>query len=311
MPGVMSEAPHLVFDRSLLAMRRARAATSLADHDFLARRAAEDLADRLSLIKREFPAVLNLGAGWGGLADTLKRRPGTVSVVDADIVPDVLSSNAGPAAVIDEECLPFGPETLDLATSVLTLQAVNDLPGALIQIRRALRPDGLFLATMLGARTLYELREAFVAAETEVEGGASPRVAPFADVRDLGGLLQRAGFTLPVADSDTVEVGYSNALELMRDLRGMGWTNTLLDRRRTLLKRATLMRAVEIYAERHSRDDGRVRATFELITLTGWAPADSQPKPLRPGSARARLADALGVEESSADDPATPPDRRR
>ncbi len=180
------------------------------------------------------------------------------------------------------------------------MQLVNDLPGALLQVRRALKPDGLMLAALLGGTTLHELREAFVVAETETTGGASPRVAPFADVRELGALLQRAGFALPVADSEIVEVGYQTPLHLIRDLRSMGWANMLVDRRRVPLRRRTLARALEVYQERHSRPDGRVRATFEIVTLTGWAPHDRQQKPLRPGSAASRLADALGTSEQPA-----------
>ncbi len=214
-----------------------------------------------------------------------------------DAAPCLLARADGPKVVADEEILPFKTASLDLVVSALSLQLVNDLPGALIQIRRALKPDGLFMAALLGGQTLHELREAFVVAETEVEGGASPRVAPFADVRDLGGLLQRAGFALPVADSETLVVGYPSPLHLMLELRSMGWANMLLDRRRTALRRATLTRAVAIYMERHGRPDGRVRATFEIVTLTGWAPHDSQQKPLKPGTAQARLATALGTDE--------------
>ena len=201
-------------------------------------------------------------------------------------------------AVADEEFLPFKPGSLDLVVSGLTLQLVNDLPGALIQIRRALKPDGLMIASLLGGLTLVELREAFVIAETELMGGASPRVAPFADVRDLGQLLQRAGFALPVSDSEVLEVGYASALELMRDLRQMGWANMLVERSRKPISRRLLQRVVEVYAERHGRPDGRVKATFEIVTLTGWAPDESQPKPLKPGSATARLADVLGEGKS-------------
>jgi SAM-dependent methyltransferase len=204
--------------------------------------------------------------------------------------------------VADEELLPFRDGSLDLVVSALALQLVNDLPGTLIQIRRALKPDGLMIAALMGGRTLEELREAFVVAETETLGGASPRVAPFADVRDLGALLQRAGFALPVADSETLEVGYASPLHLMRDLRAMGWANVLVERRRAPLGKATLARAIAVYQERHGRPDGRVKATFEIVTLTGWAPHESQQKPLRPGSAAHRLADALSTTEHPSGD---------
>jgi SAM-dependent methyltransferase len=200
----------------------------------------------------------------------------------------------------DAEALPFAPARFDLAVSLLALQSINDLPGALVQIRRALKPDGLFLGALLGGSTLHELRAAFTQAEAELEGGASPRVAPFADVRDLGALLQRAGFALPVTDVEPAIVRYGDPVGLLRDLRAMGLTNALHDRRRTPLRRATLLRAMSIYAQRFSDADGRIRATFDILWLSGWAPHESQQKPLRPGSAQARLADALGVTEHKA-----------
>ena len=197
----------------------------------------------------------------------------------------------------DEEALPFADGALDLVVSALALQFVNDLPGTLIQIRRALKPDGLLLAALIGGDSLTELREAFAQAESEVEGGVSPRVAPFADVRELGGLLQRAGLALPVVDSDRLTVRYKSVFDLMRDLRRMGATNMLTERRRTPLRRATLQRMADIYAQRFSDADRRVRATFEIAWLSGWAPHESQQKPLKPGSAVQRLADALGTQE--------------
>jgi SAM-dependent methyltransferase len=209
-----------------------------------------------------------------------------------------------PGSVLgDEEHLPFRGERFDLAVSLLALQSVNDLPGALVQIRRALNPDGLFIGALLGGTTLNELRQAFTQAEAELEGGVSPRVAPFADVRDLGGLLQRAGFALPVTDSEVVRVRYGDPFALMRDLRLMGFTNSLSDRRKTPLRRATLLRMAQIYAERFADPDGRLPATFEIVWLSGWAPHESQQKPLRPGSAKMRLADALGVPENPATEP--------
>jgi SAM-dependent methyltransferase len=199
--------------------------------------------------------------------------------------------------VADEEALPFRDGSLDLVVSALTLQFVNDLPGALIQIRRALKPDGLFLAALIGGDSLTELRAAFAQAESEVEGGVSPRVAPFADLRDLGALLQRAGFALPVTDIDRVTVRYPSPLALMHDLRRMGATNVLTERRRKPSRRATLQRLFEIYAERFADADGRIRATFEIVWLSGWAPHESQQQPLKPGSAKMRLADALRTAE--------------
>jgi len=225
-------------------------------------------------------------------------------LIDVERSERLLAQCDGPRVLGDEEWLPFRAGSLDLVVSGLALQFVNDLPGTLVQIRRALKPDGLMLAALLGGRTLHELREALTEAEIEVEGGASPRVAPFADIRDLGGLLQRGEFALPVADADTLTVTYDTAFDLMRDVRGMGAANVLSERRRTPLRRATLLRAVDIYARRHSAASGRVAATFETITLTGWAPHDSQQKALAPGSATTRLSDALGTMEQPAGDKA-------
>lgn len=297
----MSASPIAIFDRDLLKRRRDRASASPETADFLLRHAADDIADRLSLVKRAFPLVVDLGAGHGVLTRRLSSAAiAAQTIVATDLSPSLLAHAPAPRLVADEEVLPFAPGSLDLVVSSLTLQLANDLPGVLVQIRRALKPDGLLLASLLGGASLVELREAFLVAETEILGGASPRVAPFADVRALGALMQRAGFALPVADSETLTVAYDSALHLMRDLRAMGWTNILADRSRKPLRRDVLSRAVEIYRQRHARPDGRVTATFELVTLTGWAPHESQQKPMRPGSAKARLADALGAKEIKA-----------
>ncbi len=291
---------NLLFDRELVRRRRRRAVPSFAKSSFLARRAAEDLAWRLNAITRDFPLALNLGAGALGeiLAGQIPERIGTL--IEADFAQEMIAQGQGPRLVADEERLPFGPHTLDAIFSVLTLHLVNDLPGCLIQIRRALKPDGLFLGALFGGDTLMELRTALAAAEMEVEGGVSPRVAPFAEIKTLGALLQRAGLALPVADSDRVTVSYAHPLKLMAELRAMGETNTLTARRKTPLRRATLRRACEIYREKHGDKTGRVPATFEIITLTAWAPHPDQQKPLKPGSAKTRLADALGTDEFSA-----------
>ena len=286
-----------IFDRPLLSRRRTRAAPAAPAHDFLLRHVSEDLADRLSLVQRSFPVGLNLGAHTGALSRHLRTLDSVGLMIDADPSPAMLEHCDGPRIGADEEFLPFGPATLDLVVSGLALQLVNDLPGVLVQIRHALKGDGLFLASLLGAGSLAELREAFILAETEITGGATPRVAPFADVRTLGGLLQRAGFALPVADVDMLRVTYPHPLALMAELKAMGSSNALTERSRRPLTRKVLARAAEIYAERHGLADGRVVATFEIVTLTGWAPDPSQPKPLRPGSATTRLADALGVPE--------------
>ncbi len=298
-----------LFDLHLLARRRDRAAPNAAAHDFLLQRVTEDFLVRLGAVQRQFATVVDLGAHHGLLARGVGTLPGGSLVISAESAWQMLKLCPTPRVLADYEALPFADGSLDLVVSGLTLHYVNDLPGTLVQIRRALKPDGLLLAAVLGGQTLMELREAFLLAESEVEGGASPRVAPFADVRDYGSLLQRAGFALPVTDTDVVTVTYSSPVALMQELRGMGATNVLVARRRTPLRRATLMRACEIYIERHGRPDGRIPATFEIITLTGWAPHDSQQKPLRPGSAQVRLADVLGTREIPAGEkaPRVPP----
>jgi SAM-dependent methyltransferase len=292
----------LVFDRSLLRLRRQRA-YGLGPVTFLIDRVAEDLAERLSAVLRRFPLALDLGSPTGAVRRVLLDSPGIETIIAVDSSAHGLAGS-GLKVTADEELLPFADGALDLVVSGLTLQSVNDLPGALVQIRRALRPDGLFLAALLGGDTLAELRHSFAAAETEMEGGLSPRVAPFPDVRDMGGLLQRAGFALPVTDVDRLTVRYASPLALLHDLRRMGAGNSLTERRRVPLRRATLARMLEIYATEFADADGKVRATFEILWLSGWSPHESQQKPLRPGSARARLADALGTTEIPADEKA-------
>jgi SAM-dependent methyltransferase len=285
---------HLIFDRALLQQRRRRA-MALGPATFLLDRAAEDLADRLAAVLRRFELAVDLGTPGDAVRVALARLGSVGKIVAADILPTAAHTETFVAA--DPEALPFGDATLDLVVSALALQFVNDLPGVLVQIRRALKPDGLFLAALIGGETLTELRQSFAQAESEIEGGISPRVAPFADLRDLGALLQRAGFALPVTDVDRFTVRYDTVFNLMHDLRRMGATNVLLARRRTPLRRATLLRMAEIYAQRFSDPDGRVRATFEIVWLSGWAPHPDQQQPLQPGSAKTRLADALGTRE--------------
>lgn len=266
--------------------------------DFLLRRAADDIADRLAAVERSFPRILNLGAHHGLLAERLGETHAAAElVVNMEASAPLLARCQPPKVRADEELLPFADGAFDLIASALSLQFVNDLPGTLVQIRRALKPDGLFLGAVLGGGTLQELRQAFTEAELELEGGVSPRVAPMADVRDFGALLQRAGLALPVADTDVVTVTYGSPLALMLELRAMGAGNVLTERRKRPLRKATLARAIELYQAHFGTGDGRVRATFEIIHLAGWAPHESQQKPLRPGSAQARLADALRVEE--------------
>ena len=304
-------AEHNIFDRALLVRRRNRAAAEAGNHEFLLARVADDLIERLAAVQRRFPVALDLGAHHGLLGRRLRQVQGVEMVVEAEAAWRLLEQCDGPRVQAGEEALPFRDQSLDLVVSALSLHLVNDLPGALVQIRRALKPDGLFLAALLGGNTLVELRNALLSAEEELEGGASPRVAPLADVQDLGALLQRARFALPVVDADTVTVTYADPLALMRELRAMGAANALRARRKMPLRRATLLRALALYQERFGLPNGRVPATFEIITLTAWAPHESQQQPLQPGSAKMRLADALGTVERPAGDLAMPLPRRR
>jgi SAM-dependent methyltransferase len=292
----MMSQPFHVFDRMLVRARRRRAAT-LGPATFLIDRVAADMAARLALVLRRFELAVDLGTPTEAVRMALASNVGAVIAVDA--VAEHLTPYGGWKIAADEEALPFADASLDLVVSALALQFVNDLPGTLAQIRRALKPDGLLLAALVGGDSLTELREAFATAETEMEGGISPRIAPFADLRDLGALLQRAGFALPVSDIERFTVRYDTPFALMHDLRRMGATNALSERRRTPLKRATLMHMAEIYSSRFSDPDGRLRASFEIVWLSGWAPHASQQQPLSPGSARTRLADALGTVEIS------------
>jgi SAM-dependent methyltransferase len=294
-------APPILFDRALHRRRLDRAAPGFAAAGFLKARAAEDAVQRLEAIMRSFSVAVDLGARDGAFARALAQSPAREKIgllIEADLSERMLASRPGPRVRLDEERLPFAEESLDLVVSTLALHWTNDLPGALIQIRRALRPDGAFIGAIFGGATLTELRQSLMQADAEVSGGAGPRISPFADVLDAAALLQRAGFALPVADIDRVQVGYAHPMELIRDLRAMGESNVLVERRP--LGRRALARACEVYTERFSRPDGRIVATFEIVTMTGWAPHPDQQQPLRPGSAKMRLADALGVKERSA-----------
>jgi SAM-dependent methyltransferase len=272
-----SNAAPILFDRPLLRARQKRAMRAPAT--FLLDRVAEDAAERLQAVLREFNNAADIGTPGDQLRNALAGRLGRLARID---LPDS-----------ESEPLALRAEQLDLAVSALAFQFVNDLPGVLAQIRRALKPDGFLLAAMIGGDTLTELRQSFAAAEAELEGGVSPRVVPFADLRDIGSLLQRAKFALPVTDVDRIVVRYASAFALMADLRRMGATNVLVERRRTPSRRATMLRMAQIYGERFADADGRIRATFDVIWLSGWAPHESQPKPLRPGSATASLEEAV------------------
>jgi SAM-dependent methyltransferase len=300
--------PPLLFDRRLLRARRQRA-LRLGPETFLLDQVADELAHRLRLVLRRFDLAVDLGTPTAAVRTALLRDGAIGAMIAVD--PAIgITTRSEPTAddvatgvlrvAADEEALPFADGSLDLVVSGLSLQAVNDLPGVLVQVRRALKPDGLFLAALFGGETLTELRQSFTVAETEIDGGVSPRVAPFADVREIGALLQRAGFALPVTDVDRITVRYSTPFRLLRDLRCMGAANPLAERRRTPLRRATLMRAMEVYAERFADPDGKVRASFDIVWLSGWSPHESQQQPLRPGAAKQRLADALGTTEIGA-----------
>lgn len=278
------------FEPRLVRQRKRRARATFRDAAFLHERVVADLADRLEAIPRPFARVLALGGG-GLFSEEVRARPELSARIGAILEADL--------DFIDPEQLPFAPNSFELIVSPLALHWINDLPGALIQLRLALKPDGLLLASLFGGETLHELRLSLIEAEAELTGGAGPRVSPFADLQDIAGLLQRAGFALPAADRDVVTVRYGEPMRLLADLRAMGETSALRERSPRALSRRILARAFEIYSERYS-EDGRVRATFEILTATGWSPHESQQKPLKPGSAKMRLADALKTEEISA-----------
>ena len=285
--------PIAIFDRALVRQHRDRAAARFADHDFLFVESAERLAERLEWVRRQFTCALDLGCHHGTAGRIIAASKGIETLISCELSPAMARRCDGRTVVACEEALPFADASFDLVISNLSLHWVNDLPGALIQIRRALRPDGFFIATMLGGTTLAELRRCLFDAELALLGGVAPRLSPFADPGDAGQLLRRAGFALPVADSDTVTVTYSNIFRLLADLRGMGETNALLARSRRPLRRAVLLDAARRYAERYAEADGRLVASFQILHLAGWAPASSQQQPLRPGSAQMSLAEIL------------------
>jgi SAM-dependent methyltransferase len=297
----MTNTPHTpsapaLFDQKAIRLRLQRAMRH-GPADFLLARVADDLVDRLAVLTKRFPDALDWASCGPHGAEVLATSDRVDQVVRASFVADPAGFAAGfspwHSVVADGGLLPFGQQSFDLAASLLGLQIVDDLPGALVQLRRVLRPDGLLIGCLLGGETLTELRQVMAAAEIDCEGGLSPRVAPFVDLRDMGGLLQRAGFALPVTDSDQVTVRYKDIFGLIADLRAMGATNPLLARQRQPMNKTTLLRASELYQQRFSDPDGRIRASFEIIWFSGWVPHESQQKPLKPGSAQIRLADAL------------------
>ncbi len=278
------------FEPRLVRQRKRRARATFRDAAFLHERVVADLADRLEAIPRPFERVLALGGG-GLFSEEVRRRPELSARIGAILETDL--------DLIDPEHLPFAPDSFSLIVSPLALHWINDIAGALIQLRLAMKPDGLLLASLFGGETLNELRLSLIEAESEITGGAGPRVSPFAGLQDIAGLLQRAGYALPAADRDVVTVHYGEPMRLLADLRGMGETSALRERNPRALSRRILARAFEIYRARFS-DGERVRATFEILTATGWSPHESQQKPLKPGSAKTRLADALKTKEQSA-----------
>ena len=282
---------------TLMRQRRLRAlAASKPGTDFLVRRVAEDMADRLSVVERQFENPVQVQGGLALAAGMMSATGKTAGFgfVDLCALPGV---SADAVTLAGPDHVPLAPGSVDLIVSPLALHLTNDTPGVLVQMRRALKPDGLLLASTPGAGTLGELRESLLAAESELTGGANARIHPFADIRDYGALLQRAGFALPVTDIDDIVVRYDDMFGLLRDLRAMGMTSILADRSRTPVSRSLFLRAAQIYAERFSDPDGRIRASFPVIHLSGWAPHESQQQPLKPGSAKARLADALRTPE--------------
>jgi len=282
-----------IFDRPLLRRRRDRAAKEIGMFDFLFVEVADRLIERLEVVKKEFPLVVDLGSAHGALSLKLARRAGTTQVIGMDTSFAMARRAGGVSVVADEEFLPFKASSLDAVVSNLHLHWVNDLPGSLLQIRQALKPDGLFLGALLGGDSLKELRQCLMEAELAVTGGASPRVSPFIDPGDMGALMQRAGFALPVVDSDIITAQYSNPLKLMQDLRGMGAGNATLNRLMKPTRRQVLLEAARLYHEKFADAEGNIPATFQVIYAIGWAPHESQPQPLKRGSATHQLADVL------------------
>ena len=289
----MSQQNPLIFDRKKIKQQRQRGMKQSGDHNFLIDWASKQLISRLDVVKRDFSSVLQVGC----------RTPLPLENVDHIVTVDLAGT---PMVCADEELLPFANDSFDLIFSALNLHTTNDLPGTMLQLKRALKPDGLFHVALLGGETLHELRDAFTKAEMEINGGMSPRVAPFADMQQAGSLMQRAGFSLPVVDSEIVTVTYEHLFKLMHDLRFMGEGNALLDRSKSFNNRKLMMRAAEIYQETYTEEDGRIPATFEVIFMSGWSPHENQQKPLKPGSAKVRLSEALDTQEISTDEKATP-----
>ncbi len=289
----------LLFDQHLVGRNRQRAVRQFSDFAFLKNEGAIRLADRLGLMRRDFDLCLDLGAHDGHLTQHVKALGKTGQIIQTDPAFGfaALARSFGPAAVHSLSDLPYAPNSFDAIFSCLSFHWIDDLPGLMAQIRQLLKPDGLLLVNFLGGSSLIELRQSLAEAEQEITGGISPRCAPMADVRDAGGLLGRAGLALPVADSDRLTVHYPNMFKLMADLRGMGEQNALFGRLKKPTRRAVFLRAESIYQKKFGLENGKIPASFEIVTLTGWAPHASQQKPLRPGSAQNRLATAFETDE--------------
>ncbi len=284
-----------IFDRQIVRRHRDRASAQIGDYDFLYKEIAERLLDRLDDTTYRFPKALDLGARNGTLANTLKGRGGIETLIQADLSQKMLSQTTGMKLVADEEVLPFKEKSFDLVMSCLNLHWVNDLPGALIQIRKALKPDGLFLGALFGGETLKELRDALEQGELAAEGGVSPRISPFARTEDIGQLLQRAGFSLPVVDIDTITVSYGEVFKLLNDLQGMGESNAIAKRRKGFTPRKTLMAAAKHYVETYSDQEGRLPATFQVLFISAWSPSPKQQQPLKPGTAEMSFGEAFNT----------------
>lgn len=293
----------LVFDRDLIRRKRQRALKGFGDYDFLFQWSKKELSERLLDINREFGAALQIGSR-GALKTSEHQK--IKHIVTCDLTPQSLTQDTDTYVQATEEFLPIANESMDLVLSNLNLHTVNDLPGTLIQIRKCLKKDGLFISSMFGGETLHELRSVLTTVELDMTGGISPRIAPFADKQQMGDLLQRGGFNLPVVDSEIITVTYDNIFKLLHDIRGMGESNAILARDKRFVSRDFFMRAAQEYQEKFAQNDGRIVASFEIIFLLGWAPHESQQKPLRPGSAEHRLADALSTIEITTGDKAKP-----
>ena len=283
-----------IFERKQLRRNRDRCAKSFKDHNFLFKWVEQELLDRLGDIKHNFHNVLQIGARTSNnFTSNIIETAHIQSLSTMDITEKLLKNHKEPTILGDEESLPFAQNTIDMVLSALSIHVVNDLPGCLMRINRVLKADGLFLAAMFGGETLHELRQSLTHAELEIKGGASPRIAPFADKKQMGDLLQRAGFALPVVDSDMISVTYDTMFDLLHDLRGMGESNIITARDKSYTGRNFFTEAERYYAKHFSEPDGRIHASFEIIFLIGWSPHSSQQQPLKPGSATYKLEEIL------------------